>query len=77
LLGRAGTEGFLEGLVESWVTPIARMLTENGVDEATARADARLGVAVVRGLLLDLLATGDRQGVDKAFERFLGRMQPA
>jgi hypothetical protein len=53
------------------------MLTENGVDEATARADARLGVAVVRGLLLDLLATGDRQGVDKAFERFLGRMQPA
>jgi hypothetical protein len=28
-------------------------------------------VAVVRGLLLDLLATGDRTGVDEAYERFL------
>jgi hypothetical protein len=32
---------------------------------------ARLGVAVVRGLLLDLLATGDRAGVDAAMERFI------
>jgi hypothetical protein len=28
-------------------------------------------VAVVRGLLLDLLATGDRAGVTEAYERFL------
>jgi hypothetical protein len=28
-------------------------------------------MAVVRGLLLDLLATGDRAGADAAFERFL------
>jgi hypothetical protein len=26
---------------------------------------------VVRGLLLDLLATGDRAGVNEAYERFL------
>ncbi len=31
----------------------------------------RLGVAGVRGLLLDLLATGDRAGVDDAYEQFL------
>jgi len=42
-----------------------------GVDERTARADARLSLAVVRGLLLDLLATKDRAGVDDAYERFM------
>ena len=38
-----------------------------------ARVHARLGVAVVRGLLLDLLATGDRGGVDAALEVFARR----
>ena len=44
------------------------------VDErADGRADAamvRLGLAVTRGLLLDLVATGDDAGVDAAAERF-------
>jgi AcrR family transcriptional regulator len=71
LLGRPGTEGFLDGIVESWVAPVADALVRVGADEQTARADARLGVAVVRGLLLDLLATGDRAGVNEAYERFL------
>jgi AcrR family transcriptional regulator len=71
LRGRPGTEGFLDGIVESWVAPIADVLVKAGADERTARADARLGVAVVRGLLLDLLATGDRAGATEAYERFL------
>ena len=71
LRGRPGTEGFLDGIVESWVAPVAAALVKAGADEPTARADARLGVAVVRGLLLDLLATGDRAGVTEAYERFL------
>ena len=71
LRGRPGTEGFLDGIVESWVGPVAAALVEAGADERTARADARLAVAVVRGLLLDLLATGDRAGVTEAYERFL------
>jgi len=37
----------------------------------TARADARLGIAVTRGLLLDLLATGNRAAVDAAMERYI------
>jgi AcrR family transcriptional regulator len=74
LLGRPGTEGFLDGIVESWVAPVADALVKAGADERVARADARLGVAVVRGLLLDLLATGDRAGVDEAYERFLARV---
>ena len=71
LRGRPGTEGFLDGIVESWVAPVAAALVEAGTDEGTARADARLAVAVVRGLLLDLLATGDRAGCTEAYERFL------
>ena len=71
LRGRPGTEGFLDGILESWVAPVAAALVEAGADERTARADARLAVAVVRGLLLDLLATGDRAGVTEAYERYL------
>jgi len=71
LRGRPGTEGFLDGVVESWVAPIAGALVQAGADERTARADARLGVAVVRGLLLDLLATSDHAAVTEAYERFL------
>lgn len=71
LLGRPGIEALLEGVVESWVSPIADTLVHAGADKTTAGADARLGVAVVRGLLLDLLSTGDRRGVNEAYERFL------
>jgi AcrR family transcriptional regulator len=71
LLGRPGTEEFLDGIVESWAAPIAAAMVEAGADKRTARAEARLSVAVTRGLLLDLLATGDRQGVSEAFERYL------
>ena len=72
LLGRPGTEGFLENAIEPWVTAIAPAIAhEAGLDDKTARAEARLVVAVTRGLLLDLLATGDRDAVTEAFERFL------
>jgi len=77
LRGRPGTEGFLDGIVESWVAPIAAALVEAGADERTARADARLAVAVVRGLLLDLLATGDRAGVTEAYKRYLQHVSAA
>src|SRR5262250_1887607 len=69
LLGRPGTEGFLERAIEPWVAELAAVLTrEAGLDDKTARVEARLAVAVTRGLLLDLLASGDRRGVTEAFE---------
>jgi len=34
------------------------------------RAGARLGLAVIRGLLLDLVATGDRKATDRALELY-------
>ncbi len=75
LQGRSGTETFLEGIVEDWVAPVADMLVATGAEPGAARATARLGVAVVRGLLLDLLATGDRRGVDDAYRLFLELLQ--
>jgi hypothetical protein len=47
------------------------MIAAQGFPEEDARAFARLGLAVSRGLLLDLLATGDRAGVDAAMDRFI------
>ena len=50
----------LPGAVDSWLTE----------DETTDPALVRLGLAVMRGLLLDLVATDDRRGVDAAAKAF-------
>jgi len=75
LLKRPGMEGFLDRAMESWLTPATAALVAGGADPVEAKADARLALAVVRGLLLDLLATGDRQGVEQSFERFIGLVE--
>ncbi|HEX9030560.1 MAG TPA: TetR/AcrR family transcriptional regulator [Streptosporangiaceae bacterium] len=76
LLGRPGTEGFLEEALEGWITPVAKSIASAGVDQKVARILARLGLAATRGLLLDLLASGDSGGTADAFElltRLLGQ----
>ena len=75
LQGRPGTAGLLDDIVDSWVEPMAEYARQRGLDPETARVDARLGVAVSRGLLLDLLATGDRAAVDAAVERYLAQYE--
>ena len=77
LLARPGTEGFLEEAIEGWISPVADSITSAGVDQNTARVLARLGLAVTRGLLLDLLASGDSAGVTDAFELFIGLLEQA
>jgi AcrR family transcriptional regulator len=76
LQGHPHAQPLLDGIVEQWVAPLARILVAEGRSEAEARAEARLGVAVTRGLLLDLLATGDRAAVDAAMERYIAAMAP-
>ncbi|MFF4472180.1 TetR/AcrR family transcriptional regulator [Streptomyces sp. NPDC001599] len=71
LRGRPEAAPFLEGLVRDWLEPLATAEAEAGASPDEARNRARLGLATVRGLLLDLLATGDRAGVDAAMEEFL------
>ncbi|MDR3083161.1 MAG: TetR/AcrR family transcriptional regulator [Streptomyces sp.] len=71
LRGRPEAVPVLEGLVADWLEPLVAAEVAAGVDSVAARNRARLGLATVRGLLLDLLATGDRVGVDAAMEEFL------
>jgi AcrR family transcriptional regulator len=66
-----GAAPLLDGVVESWLAPLTELVRTLGVPAESAPARARLGLAVVRGLLLDLLATGDRAGVDAALEEFI------
>ncbi len=65
----------LEGIVEGWLAPLTEWNHRQGIPVSAAGANARLGIAVVRGLLLDLLATGDRAGVDEAMEHFIEMYQ--
>jgi NAD(P)H-dependent FMN reductase/AcrR family transcriptional regulator len=69
LQARPHTVEFLDDVVESWLAPIAAMRRAQGIPRELARAQARLELATARGLLLDLLATGDRSGVDDAVEQ--------
>ena len=71
LQGRPEAAPVLDGLVTDWLEPLVAAEIEAGAEPAAARSRARLGLATVRGLLLDLLATGDRPGVDAAMEEFL------
>jgi hypothetical protein len=52
-------------------------MTGAGAGQDQARALARPGVAVTRGLLLDLLASGDTAGTTDAFELFITLLEQA
>lgn len=77
LSGRPDAEPFLDGIVEDWLGPIAELFARLGYAPARATVEARLAVAVTRGLLLDLLAGGDRAAVEQAMHAFIDRYQPA
>ena len=76
LQGRPGTESLRATLVEPWLDTVAAHGIRAGLSPDVARAQARLGMAVTRGLLLDLLATGDRDGVDAAWTTFADTFAP-
>jgi AcrR family transcriptional regulator len=59
--------------IASWLEANDALASARGLPLDQARVHARLGLAVVRGLLLDLLATGDRAGVDASLEVFARR----
>jgi AcrR family transcriptional regulator len=69
--GRPHTTELLDGIVDDWVEPIAELSVARGIPRSVAVAHARLGVAVTRGLLLDLVATRDVEAVDAAMEAFI------
>jgi AcrR family transcriptional regulator len=58
-------------LVETWLEPATANWIALGLAPGPARNQARLDLAVARGLLHDLLLTGDRDGVDAAMRRYV------
>ena len=61
-----------ESLVTTWLDALTSMWSVRGVPRRTARRQARLDLAVARGLLHDLLLTGDRKDVDTAMRQYAG-----
>jgi AcrR family transcriptional regulator len=70
LLGKEPARRLLDDAIDAWLPPVADLLASQGVPREEARAEARLALAVTRGLLLDLLATGDADAVGAAMARF-------
>lgn len=62
-------------LVQPWLDAAEAVLLTRGVDGPRAAPLARLGLAVTRGLLLDLIATGDGDGVDAAMDLFVRQLE--
>ena len=76
LHGRRPAVEMLDGIVDTWVEPSARIAVQLGLEPELAVPFARLGIAVTRGLLLDLLATGDREAVEAALEHWIRLNEP-
>jgi hypothetical protein len=67
---RPGTEGFLDTLTEPWLD-VAAEVAVTRLGYQPDRAELRLGVAVVRGLLIEAVASNDPEPATESLERFL------
>ncbi|MFK4087808.1 TetR/AcrR family transcriptional regulator [Kribbella sp. NPDC020789] len=63
---RPHTAALKADLINVWLPPLTELCIRAGVPAEQAPSYARLGLAASRGLLFDLLLTGDREGVDEA-----------
>ncbi len=76
LAGRDDTRAFLHELVDTWLAPLEIVAEKIGVDPAARRASAGLLLAVTRGLLLSLLASGNLSEVEETMQHFLANYAP-
>ncbi len=67
--------GFLRSAAGVWIGPFASTLEQRGFARERAATLATLLVAVTRGLLLDVLATGERARVERAFRSFVNAIE--
>ena len=65
---------FLDQVGADWMNTL-RAAQGPDTDPATATRMATLVIATIRGLLLDLLATGDRKRIQDAAEHFLASLE--
>ncbi len=66
--------GFLDHVVVDWLGFLEGRLRRAGATRATARREATLLLAAQRGLLLDLLATGERARVKSAHDQLVAEL---
>ncbi|MGH4015307.1 MAG: nucleotide disphospho-sugar-binding domain-containing protein [Pseudonocardiaceae bacterium] len=64
-------EALRAALVGPWLDPLTRLMAHAGHDPASARVHARIGLAVARGLLHDVLVTGDVEAANAAMTSFV------
>jgi AcrR family transcriptional regulator len=70
LYGREWTDEFRASVIAAWTGPVEEMFRALGFSKREARLRTRIGIATTRGLLMDLLITGDRRLLDEAAELF-------
>lgn len=69
---------FLDEVVNSWVDRIAAgLVVDKGCTPDAARIEARLRLAVIRGLILDVLTTNDLPSATQALMQFAALIDPA
>ena len=76
LQDRNATKGFLHELVDAWLAPLETVAAQIGVDSDQRRASAGLLLAITRGLLLSLLASGNLRDVEATMQHFLANYAP-
>lgn len=76
LQGKGETTAFLHELVDAWLAPLETIAAGIGVESDERRASAGLLLAVTRGLLLSLLASGNLHEVDASMQHFLENYVP-
>jgi hypothetical protein len=64
--------GFLERMVKDWLPFFEQAVAAAGVEPKRVSPLASFILATIRGLHLDLLATGEKVRVDGAFREMLG-----
>jgi AcrR family transcriptional regulator len=68
--------GFARDTVRDWLALLAEAQPPTQRDTAAGRAERSLALAVLRGAMLDLLATGDLERTTAAVERQLSPLSP-
>lgn len=64
--GKDHAATFRDELIAAWLPSVVELCRAIGIDEDQAEVHARLALAGARGLLMDLLVTGDRAEVTRA-----------
>jgi AcrR family transcriptional regulator len=74
LQNRPRTNELLTYLIDDYFDPLQDFCEKQlGFPREQARTEGRIIMATTRGLIMDLLATGDRDSIRAAFEQFLAR----